>query len=194
MIKRKKPTKALEKCARQIKSTDEFVEHIANIADRYRREHAADSGPRHTAVRQSMREFHKHAAALTTWLQQSQKTSSTPQGDALNKIGTVLYGVPGRAQAESKSVLEWLAQADQVAVRCLSDNKLLPKKSPVNAPSKSLLSAAEALRATFDHHKLKWSAVVTKQKQSDAVRVLCAIAKSAGATLSPQQAREVLRV
>jgi hypothetical protein len=138
-----------------------------------------------------MRDLQKHAGALVLWLRQAQQSSqSSAEHEALNKIGVVLYGVPGLAHSESKSVLTWLAQADQAAAQCLADVKLLPRKPQSNAPR----IAAEALRATFEHHKLKWSVTVTKQKQSDAVRLLCAIAKSAGdAALSPELARLVLR-
>jgi hypothetical protein len=190
MPKRKKPTKALEKCAREVKDADELVEHVANIADRYRREHALDAGSRNTAVRKSMRELQKYAAALEHWLRLAQQSSqSTAEHEALSKVGVVLYGVPGLAQAQSKSVLTWLTQAERAAAQCLADVKLLPRKPQSNAPR----IAAEALRATFEHHKLKWSATVTKQKQSDAVRLLCAIAKSAGDALSPEMARLALR-
>jgi hypothetical protein len=191
MPKRKKPTKALEKCAREVKDADELVEHVANIADRYRREHALDAGSRNTAVRKSMRELQKLAAAAAVWLRQAHQSSqTTAEFEALNKVGVVLYGVPGLAHAESKGVLTWLTQAERAAAQCLADVKLLPRKPQSNAPR----IAAEALRATFEHHKLKWSATVTKQKQSDAVRLLCAIAKSAGdAGLSPEVARLALR-
>jgi hypothetical protein len=101
-----------------------------------------------------------------------------------------LYGVPSMAQVQSKTALAWLTQAEQTAARCLSDAQLLPRKSVATAAR----VAAEALRATFDYHKLKWSTAVTKQSQSDAVRVLCAIAKSAGdAELTPEVARSVLQ-
>ena len=62
-LRKKKPSKSVEKAARSVKDSDDFVQHIANIADRYRREHALDLGPRARAVRQSLRAFHKHAAA-----------------------------------------------------------------------------------------------------------------------------------
>jgi hypothetical protein len=191
MPKRKKPTKALEKCAREIKDSDEFVGHVGNIADRYRREQALDAGSRHNAVRRSLREFQKHAIIITEWLRQAHKTNgATAEQDALNQIGSALYGVPSLAHAEGKNISSWLSQAEQAAARCLADAKLLSRKASANAPR----IAAEALRATFAHHKLKWSATITKQKQSDAVRVLCAIAKSAGDTvLTPDVARLALR-
>jgi hypothetical protein len=53
--------------------------------------------------------------------------------------------------------------------------------------------AAEALRATFEFHKLKLSAQASAKKQSDAVRLLCAIAKNAGdGSLTAQEARQAL--
>ncbi len=191
MLKRKKPTKALEKCAREIKDTDEFVDHVANITDCYRREHALDAGSRHSAVRKSLRDFQKQAAALTAWLQKAHKAGqAAAEHDALSKIGLVLYGVSSRAATESKSIVTWLAQAEKAATQCLTDVKLVRGKAQPTAPR----IAAEALRATFEHHKLKWSTTVTKQKQGDAIRLLCAIAKSAGdAPLTPEAARVVLR-
>jgi hypothetical protein len=184
--KKRKPTKALEKSARAIKDSDEFVEHVANIAARYRRERVLEEGPRSAEVRKSLREFHKHATALTAWLRQANQSASvTAEHDAVKKIGAVLYGVPSLALGESQSVLTWLVQAEQAAARCLRDAKLLPKKMQPNAQR----IAAEALRATFEYHKLKWSATVTKQKQSAAVKALCEIAKSAGTALTPEASR-----
>ena len=190
VVKRRKPGKALEKAARQVKDSDEFVEHIANIADRYRREHALDMGPRGRAVRQSMNVFRKHAAALSAWLQQAHKEGLTaPEFDALNRIGTVLNGVPGLARAQSKDVQSWLAQAGKAADTCIADAKRQPRNSDKNAPR----IGAEGLRATFEHHKLKFSTQLTKVSQSDAVRLLCAIAKDAGdSAMTPQAARQTL--
>jgi len=188
MPKKNKPTKALENCARGIKDTDEFVEHVANIAARYRREHALDGASRNRAQRKSLRDFHKHAAALAAWLRQAHK--ATAEHDALSKIGAILYGVPGLALAESASVLTWLTRAEQASARCMADAKTSSRKPQATAPR----IAAEALRATFEHHKIKWSTALTRQKQSDAIRALCAIAKSAGdGALSLEAAREVLR-
>jgi len=189
-IKRRKPGKALEKAARQVKDSDEFVEHIANIADRYRREHALDMGPRGRAARQSMSVFRKHAAVLSAWLQQAHKEGLTaPEYDALNKIGTVLHGAPGFARAQSKDVQSWLVQAGKAAESCIAGAKRQPRNADKNAPR----IAAEGLRATFEHHVLKLSTQLTKDSQSDAVRLLCAIAKNAGdAEMTPEAARKAL--
>jgi hypothetical protein len=197
MQKKQKPAKALEKCAREVKDADELVAHVTNIAARYRREHKLDLGMRNVAVRKSLRAFQKHAVVVAAWLQQAQRakqsrksSDASAEATALGKIGAVMYGVPSMAYAESKNIATWLTQAEQAAARCLTDAKILPRKPQADA----VRIAAEALRATFEYHKLKWSAKVTKQEQSDAVRLLCAIAKSAGdATLTPEIARSVLR-
>lgn len=190
MLKRKKPTKALEKSARAVKDSDEFVEHMGNIADRYRREQALDAG-RGTAVRKSMRELQKYSAALIAWLKLAHKTTqSTAEQEALNKIGLLVHGVAGQAHAESKNALTWLVQAEQAATRSLDDPKILPRKSLGNAAS----IAAEALRATFEHHKIKWATTLNKKQQSDAIRLLVAIAKSAGdIELTAELARDAVR-
>lgn len=185
-MKRRKPGKALTKAAREIKDSDEFVAHVGNLSDRYRQEHALDAGPGNNAARQSLRAFHKHAAALTLWLEQADKSTSAEQ-DALNKIGAVLYGSAGHAHAASKSVLEWLARSESAATRCIAETAT--RKSQKNAPR----IAAEGLRATFEHHQLKVSTAGTKDKPGDAVRLLCAIAKNAGdATLTPADAKQFL--
>jgi hypothetical protein len=185
-MKRRKPGKALEKAAREIKNSDEFVEHVGNLSDRYRREHALDAGPRNSAARQSLRTFHKSAAALALWLAQADKSTSA-EHDALDKIGVALYGSAGHAHAASKNVLEWLAQAEGAAARCIADAS--SRKSRKNAPR----IAAEGLRATFEHHQLKLSTAGAKDKPSDCVRLLCAIAKNAGdASLTAAEAKQFL--
>jgi hypothetical protein len=189
-MRKKKLSTVFEKSLREIKDSDEFVAHIGNIAERYRREHALGAGVKAQAMRQSLRVFQKHASAMVEWLSQAQQeTSIKPERDALSKIGAAIYGVPSRAVAESKHVQEWLSQAEQASVHCLSDAKL-----PRKAQSAAVAIAAEALRATFDYHKLKWSATVTKNNRSDAVKVMCAIAKHAGdESMTPEAARQALR-
>ena len=185
-MKRKKPGKALEKIARQVKDSDEFLEHIGNISGLYRREHALDATPRGSAARQSLKTFRKHAGALAEWLQQAHRESaSAPEHDALNKIGELLYGSAPQARTASKIVAEWLSQADDTAGRCLEDAHMFPRKPQRKAP----IAAGLALRATFEHHKLKMSAT----KEGDAVRLLMAIAKDAGdVALSVEEARRAL--
>ena len=189
-MKRRKPGKALEKTARTVKDSDEFLEHIGGIASLYRREHALDATPRGSAARQALKTFRKHAGALAEWLEQAHKgTASTPEHDALDKVGELLYGVPHQAHTASNGVAEWLVQADEAAGRCLDDARLFPRKPQRNAPA----LAAAALRATFEHHKLKVSTQVTAANHSGAVRLLCAIAKDAGdSSLSPQDAKQAL--
>jgi hypothetical protein len=186
IMRRKKPGKTLEKAARAIKDSNEFVEHVGNLSDSYRHEHALDAGPRNSAVRQSLRTFQKHAEALVLWLEQADKPSSA-EHDALNKMGVVLYGSAGHAHAASKSVLEWLAQSESAATRCITETA--GKKSPKHAPR----IAAQGLRATFEHHQLKLSTAGTQENPGDAVRLLCLIAKHAGdASLTAQDAKQFL--
>jgi hypothetical protein len=185
-MKRKTPSRAFQKALRDIKDADDFVEHAHNIAERYRRELAAASESRPQAMRRSLRTFDKHAVALTQWLKQAQQRRDTPEGDALAKLGAAMYGAPGRALGESRGVHDWLSQASVAAKAQLA---VKPSKQVPDA----VRVAVEALRATFEHHKLKWSAVVTRKTQSDAVRALCAIAVHAGdATINPTTARQVM--
>lgn len=188
--KRRKPGKALETVARQIKDSDEFVGHVASISDRYRREHALDLGSRSRDVRQSLKVFHKHAAALEVWLRLAHKENrSAPECDALEKLGAAMHGAPALVYARSKEVQSWLEQAAKAADKSITDSARAPRNADANAPR----VAAEGLRATFEHHQLKFSTKVGKESQSDAVRLLCAVAKNAGdAELTPQDARKAL--
>lgn len=189
----RKPSKALEKAARLIKDADDFVEHVGNIAERYRREHALDAGPRGRTVKQALAVFRKHATALADWLQQARKeTPATPERDALDKISLELHGAQGLAQAQSQEVQSWLARAGKAVDASIKKAKLQPRAAG-NALRTAPRVAAEGLRATFEHHQLKFSTQVSKTRQSDAVRLLCAIAGHAGdAELTPQLARQAL--
>lgn len=189
-MKRRKPGKALEKVARTIKDSEDFLDHIGGVAELYRREHARDTAPQATALRQSLRAFRKHAGALTRWLELAHEDAGAPEQAALDKLGTVLYGTAHRARTVSAGMAEWLSQVDGAAARCLEDAASLPKRSQRNAA----IVAGEALRATFEHHKLKFSAQLTRNRQSDAIRLLCALAKNAGDTaLTAADARLALQ-
>jgi hypothetical protein len=189
MIRPKKPGKTLERIAREIRDSDEFVAHVGSISQRYRAEHALEAGPGKTAVRQSLRVFHKHADALAGWLRQAQK-SRAPDGEreALEKIGAALHEAH-HWHSQTEIVTDWLTRTSVAASVTLNAEKSAPKNSPRAAPR----VVAEALRATFEFHKLKLSAQVSAKKLSDAVRLLCAIAKDAGdVTLTAQDARQAL--
>lgn len=186
-MKRRKISSTLEKVARSVRDSDEFVGHIGSIADRYRHEHALETGPRGKEVRQTLRGFRKHAGGLGAWLGQAQSRPSSLEFEALAKLGAVMHSAPNQTLASSASIVAWLQQADAAAAA--AEALLAPKKAEQNAPR----IAVDALRATFERHGLKWSTQVTKAKASDAVRLLCAIAKSAGdGTLTAQQARAVM--
>jgi hypothetical protein len=182
-MKRKKISSSLEKMARSIRDSDEFVGHIANIADRYRREYALETGPRGKDVRRTLKAFRKHATGLTQWLEQAQARQTSLEYEALTKIGAVMHSAPNQTLASSVTIIAWLAQAERSAA--IAEAQLGSKKAEINAHR----IAIDALRATFEHHDLKWSTQVTKTSASDAVKLLCAIAKSAGDEMTPQEAR-----
>jgi hypothetical protein len=186
-MKPRKISSTLEKVARGIRDSDEFVGHVGSIADRYRRERALETGPRGGDVRRTLKVFRKHAAGLAGWLEQAQARPSSFEYEALAKIGAAMHSAPNQTLASSVNIVGWLQQADQAAAE--AEALLKPKKNDLNAPK----IAADALRATFERHGLKWSTQVTKSSTSDAVRLLCAIAKSAGdAAITPQAARAAM--
>jgi len=184
-MKRKKISAALAKAAREVHDTEEFLAHIGNIADRYRREHALETGPRGRDVRRTLRAFRKHADALSEWLGEAQAKPASLEYEALAKLGAAIQSAPNQTLASSSQILAWLQQAQGAAATAESQ---LANRKDMNAAR----IAAEALRATFERHGLKWSTQVTKQKTGNAVALLCAISKAAGDELEPEQAREVL--
>jgi hypothetical protein len=185
-MKRKKISAALAKTARDIHPSDEFIAHVGNIADRYRHEQALESGPRGRDVRQSLKVFRKHALAMSEWLALAHARQSSLEYEALAKLGAAMRSAPNQTLASSASIVAWLQQA--VSAAASAEAQLSTKKSELAAAR----IAAEALRATFEHHGLKWSTSVTKKSTGNAVKLLCAIAKSAGEDLSPEKARESL--
>lgn len=181
-MKRKPTPKPLERIARAIHDKDEFVAHIGGIAERYRREHALDAGPRGREVRQALRVFRKHATALGEWLEQASSRPKSLEFDALERMGAALRGLPNRSATPSQDVLAWLTEWDDAAR--LAEERIQPKAAP-SAPR----VAAEALRATFERHGLKWSTRISQAP----VALLCAIARQSGDdSLTPQAAREQL--
>ena len=187
-MKRKKISAALEKAARRVRDSDEFVGHVGSIAERYRREHALTTGPRGADVRRALKTFRKRAAALTEWFGQAQARPSSLEYEALTKIGSVMHSAPNQTLASSVSIVTWLQQAERSAAA--AEAQLAARKTNSN----SSRIAIEALKATFERHGLKWSTQVTKTSASDAITLFCAIAKSAGdPTMTPQSAREAMR-
>lgn len=179
--------KRLEAVAREIKDADEFVEHVAGLANRYRREHALASGDAQTELRQSLRNFQKHASALAEWLQEANGgKASAIERKAFDAIGTKLAGSPVSARPQSVQTMEWLVRAAQVADESVAG---LKRTGTDNAP---LRIAAEGLRATFEHHKMK-VALVGGEQPSDAVRLLVAIARDAGDDVEANLAKIALR-
>ncbi|GFE85411.1 hypothetical protein [Steroidobacter agaridevorans] len=178
--------KRLESVAREIKDADDFVEHVAGLAKRFRREHALRIGDAQTELRQSLRTFHKHASALAEWLEQANNGKATAiERKAFDAFGTKLYGSPVLARPPSAQALDWLTRASEAA-----DATAIEMKQ--GGADDALRIAAEGLRATFEHHKLKLAAG-TDKKPGDAVRLLCAIAREAGETIEPATAKAALK-
>lgn len=180
--------KRLEAVAREIKDADEFVEHVAGLANRYRREQALVSGDTQAELRQALRTFHKHASLLVEWLQQANGGKpSAIERKAFDAIGTKLHGSPVLARPPSVQASEWLAKASEAAQETLAGMKR------IDGDNTALRIAAEGLRATFEHHKLKVT-LAGGDQPSEAVRLLCAIARDAGDdSIEPTRARIALR-
>lgn len=178
--------KRLEAVAREIKDADEFVEHVAGLAKRYRREQALRVGDAQAELRQSLRTFHKYAGALTEWLQLANSGKATAiERKAFDALGTKLFGSPVLARPQSTQTLDWLTRASKAADDTVTEMKQ-------GGAEDALKIAAEGLRATFEHHKLKL-ATGSDKKPGDAVRLLCAIAREAGETIEPAAAKSALK-
>lgn len=174
----------MEKAARAVKDSDEFVAHIFNIARGFQAHHDLDVGMGARGVRRSLNELTKHATRLLQWLERSDARGA-PEHEALSTIEATLpnLGLPLIDPALPRT---WLGNAVKAGARAQVQ---LQGKKLSNAPR----FAATALRATFEHHGLKVSHRSTAQKESDAIKLLCAIAKDGGdATVTATQAREWL--
>ena len=183
-MSKKRRTKTLEKAARAVKDSDEFVEHIFSIARGFAEHHELDSGAGSRGVRRSLALFEKNATQLVDWLDAATERG-TAEHEALNAISAQFAGL-GMPYIDSSATRTWLQHAARASKKA---DKHLQGKKLRNAPR----FAAEALRSTFEYHRLKIAYQASEKKQSDAVKLLCAIAKDGGdPTVTPGQAREWL--
>lgn len=181
-MKRRKAGKALERVARAICDSDEFVAHAAGIAALYRRERELEGGEQRRELRGTLKTLQRHAGALADWLNRSQPgRTARPERTALRVIG--------ETGGDNAIVQAWVARVAQSTTQAIDDLK----GSRPDA-GKAIRTAAEALKATFEHHKLKWSATITKGEAAPGLALLCAIAHDAGdRELTPVEARQALR-
>lgn len=107
--------KSLERAARAVKDSDEFVQHVGGIAERYRRELALQEGLRDAEMRRTLRQFRRHAQALVEWLGRAGAKKPGIETRALGAMLPTLNRVPLRAEVQD--VRDWLIQADAAAQR-----------------------------------------------------------------------------
>lgn len=172
---KKRRSKSLEKVARSIKDSDEFVEHVFGIAAAYRAQHALESSAKGAEIRKALKIFDKHAGALHAWLGNALKPGPTAEHEALNQLSMALHGSPVSARAPALATQMFLADATRVTERAVQ----ALKRNPIRRAPRT---AAEALQSTFAHHGMKISYRASAAKPSDAIRLFCAIAKDAGDT------------
>jgi hypothetical protein len=181
-MKRRKAGKALESAARAICNSDEFVAHTAGIAALYRRERDLEGADQRRELRGTLKLLQRHAEGLAALLRHAQATGSArPEQTALQLIG--------EQGADSAIVHAWAIRVTRSAARAIEDLKTAKPDS-----GKAVRTAAEALKATFEHHKLKWSTTISKGEAAPGLKLLCAIARDAGdRSLTPAEARKALR-
>lgn len=174
-------SKTLEKVARSIHDSDEFVQHVFGIAARYRAQLELETGEKGQSIRRSLLVFARHATALEEWLRHADKVN-TAEAEALRVLAAQLQGSASGARAQTSATRDFLTSALAASERTLQSLKR--SKTRLAPPA-----AADALRATFEYHGLKVSSKVT----GDTVRLLAAIAKDSGDEMSVDEAREWLR-
>lgn len=181
-MKRRKAGKALERAARAICDSDEFVAHTAGIAALYRRERELEGSDQRRELRGTLKTLQRHAQALAGWLDQSQPGRTVrPQQTALRLIG--------ETGGDNAIVQAWVTRVSQTTAQTID-----ALKSTRPDTDKAIRTAAEALKATFEHHRLKWSATITKGQAAPGLALLCAVAHDAGnRDLTPAEARKALR-
>lgn len=165
-------SKTLERVARSIKDSDEFANHVFGIAAQYRAQHALETGVQGPTVRQALKTLQRHALALEAWLRMAQR-STTAEHEALAALSLALHGSRSTARASAAATQLWLATVTGGVERALLSVRRTRERLATRR-------AAEALRATFEYHGLKVSPSARNGAPSDAVRLLCAIAKDAG--------------
>jgi hypothetical protein len=177
--------KSLEALARSVKDSDQFVNHVCNVAAAYGK-HAAFDGAASRDVRHALRSLAKHAEALSQWLQSAARSgSSSIEGQALRQL-SVSTRNPGSV-GQSIGMRAWLAQVAQAS-------SAAAEAAPAEARADALRGAAEGLRATFERHHIKLSQRAPQQKQSDAVRLLCALVIASGAAeIEPAEASQCFK-
>src|SRR5262245_26054816 len=120
-MSKKRRTKTLEKAARTVRDSDEFVEHVFGIARGFAAHHELDAGAGIRGVRQAIRLFDKHAATLAAWFESADRPGS-PEHEALNAMGRSAQ--PLGDIAAVRSGLERAALAAQAAQARLQGKKL----------------------------------------------------------------------
>lgn len=181
-MKRRKAGKALERVARTICDSDEFVAHAAGIAALYRRERELEGADQRRELRDTLKTLQRHAGALAAWLDEAHAGRTVPpQQTALRLIGEV--------GGDNAIVQAWATRVTSATTRTIDTLKTRRPDA-----GKAVRIAAEALKATFEHHKLKWSTTLTKGQAAPGLALLCAIAHDAGdRELTPVEARKALR-
>lgn len=181
-MKRRKASKAVEKAARAICDTDEFVAHAAGVAALYRSEREMQDAGRRRELREALKALERHAAALAAWLKAAQ-----PGGAGRPEQAAI--ALMGEQGTDVTLVQTWAARTAQSAGDAVEEMKSRTADSGL-----ALRVAADALRGTFEHHRLKWSTTISKGEASAALALLCAIARDAGdRDLTPTEARQLLR-
>lgn len=177
----KKHSSSLDARIREIRDSDEFVEHVRNIQRRYKREYALSANDVQRELRRSIRDFHKHAAGLVEFTETAQSGKrGAIERDALRLLTEATTGPAGDL------TLAWLRDAARAAEVTLEQMKIGNQ-----AVARVRALCAEALRATFEHHDIKFVPGSAK-KPGDVAQLLLQLGKSAGdVELSLEEARQL---
>jgi len=189
-MKRRKPGKALDKAARALLDSDEFAAHIANIAALYRREREQQEAPQRQALRQALRSFERPAAMLALWMKQAQASRGDSSQHLALKLIRERTASSGALPTDDLAVRDWLSRAATSAAHAAAEMK--SSKQPDAA--RLVRMAADALKATFEHHGLKWSTSIVRGEPAPALSMLWAIARDGGdKSVTVEELRRALR-
>ncbi len=95
--------KRLEAVAREIKDADEFVEHVAGLAKRYRREQALRAGDAQAELRQSLRLFQSTRRADRVAAAREQRQGHGHRAQSVRRVGHQAVRLPGPRPAAEHS-------------------------------------------------------------------------------------------
>jgi hypothetical protein len=166
----------LENAARLLKDDKFFIGEVKQIAASYRYWHEHDSAKSSAATTAEIEEIRDRARDLAEWFTTSSGASTEAKISSAQDAWLKL-----KAAATERGISfcpePILTELNKIALVAKRAMELVPKRYSAHS---GRLIAADSVRALFKHHGLKFSAWSNGGRASDAVGLLCDVARAAG--------------